>query len=207
MDHRLDSITSRQISRYGTDGTDVIHPVDVVRDFGVCFNTLISGWRYTRFQLPCLASTISVVYDRNNVEREVNARLVSVFVISRLDHCNSVLDHRQRLAIGGTFNSNLGSSCCETMQSRDINHMSTSLAGYPLRSKLIQFRLFRLVHNAFNGRAQYNIWLNITGHLRFPEKLNFRIYEHFCISVQQEVMTWPCPDQGHGHVSDSGLHI
>ena len=77
-----------------TVGTDVIQPVDVVRDLGVYFDShLTMKAHVARVARTCFFHLRRLRSIRRNLGRDVTARLVSALVISRLDYCNSVLTH------------------------------------------------------------------------------------------------------------------
>ena len=77
-----------------TVGTDVIQPVDVVRDLGVYFDShLTMKAHVARVARTCFFYLRRLRSIRRSLGRDVTARLVSALVISRLDYCNSVLTH------------------------------------------------------------------------------------------------------------------
>ena len=77
-----------------TIGSDVIQSVDVVRDLGVYFDAHLSMKTHVaRVARSCFYHLRRLRSIRRNLGRDMTTRLVSAFVISRLDYCNSVLAH------------------------------------------------------------------------------------------------------------------
>ena len=76
-----------------TVGTDVIQPVDVVRDLGVFDSHLTIKAHVARVARTCFFHLRRLRSIRRSLGLDVTSRLVSALEISRLDYCNSVLTH------------------------------------------------------------------------------------------------------------------
>ena len=69
-------------------GTDIITPIDVVRDLGVLLDTELTMRKITSI---CFYNLRRLKQVRRLFGPDITAWLVSAFVLSRLDYCNSVL--------------------------------------------------------------------------------------------------------------------
>ena len=78
-----------------TVGTDVIQPVDVVRDLGVYIDSHFTMIAHdvARVARTCFFHLRRLRSIRHSLGRDGTARLVSALVISRLDYCNCVPTH------------------------------------------------------------------------------------------------------------------
>ena len=75
-----------------SDYTDIITPVDVVRDLGVLFNTKLTMKKHiSKITNVCFYHLRLLNQVRRLLGLDITARLVSAFVLSRLDYCNFVL--------------------------------------------------------------------------------------------------------------------
>jgi hypothetical protein len=73
-------------------GMSSIHPVKVVRNLGVLFDCeLTTKQHVSKVAATCFFQLRRLRQMRRLVGQEVTAQLVSAFVLSRLDFCNSVL--------------------------------------------------------------------------------------------------------------------
>ena len=75
-----------------TIGSDVIEPVEIVRDLGVYFDThLTMKAHIARVSRTCFYHLRHLRSIQGCLAREVTAKLVSAYIISRLDYCNCIL--------------------------------------------------------------------------------------------------------------------
>ena len=73
-------------------GANIITPVDVVRDLGVLFdNKLTMKKHISEIMSVCFYHLRRLKQVRRLLGPDITARLVSAFVLSQLDYCNSVL--------------------------------------------------------------------------------------------------------------------
>jgi len=72
-------------------GVDTIHPATSVRDLGVLLDSELTTSHHVSNVASCFFQLRRLRQDRHILSREVTALLISAFVVSRLDYCNSVL--------------------------------------------------------------------------------------------------------------------
>ena len=86
----LQKLSSRDLSL--SFGTDVIQPVAVVSDLGVYLNSELAMMEHvSRTSRSCFFQLRRLRQIRRSAGEEVTKRLVSAFVLSRLDYCNAAL--------------------------------------------------------------------------------------------------------------------
>jgi len=74
------------------DGSDIILPSPVVRDLGVFFDSELNMKSHiSRIVLTCFYHLRHLRTERCWLGQKITARLVSAFVLSRLDYCNALL--------------------------------------------------------------------------------------------------------------------
>jgi len=115
--------------------SDIFKPVDVVRDLGVLLDTELSLRQHiTRIASNCFYHLRRLQQIRRVVGEDVTSQLISAFVLSRLDYCNSLLAGLPRTSVeplqrvqsaAGRLVLNLGSSW-----SRDTSTEAASYTGY-----------------------------------------------------------------------------
>ena len=112
---------------------------------------------------------------RRNLGRDVTARLVSAFVISRLDYCNSVLAHLPASTLA-PLQRVLNAAARLVMDLKPRDHVSPAL--YELHwlsiSERINFKLCILVHHAINGRAPSYLTELVTSVVDIPGRATLR---------------------------------
>ena len=148
-----------------TVGSHAIQPVEVVRDLGVYFDAHLSMKEHiARVSLTCFCHLRRLRLIRRNLGREVAARLVSAFIISRLDYCNSMLAHLPASTLA-PLQRVLSAAARLVMDLGPRDHVSSALHELhwlPIAER-INFKLCRLVHHAINVRAPS--YLTETGYL------------------------------------------
>jgi len=86
----LDKVSRSDLTLQLDSGT--LNPVEVVRDLGVLLDCELSMKQYiARITSNCFYHLRRLRQIRPVVGKEVTSQLVSVFVLSRLDYCNSLL--------------------------------------------------------------------------------------------------------------------
>ena len=159
-----------------TIGSDVIQPVDVVRDLGVYFDAHLSMKTHVaRVARSCFYHLRRLRSIRRHLGRDVTARLVSAFVISRLDYCNSVLAHLPASTLA-PLQRVLNAAARLVMDLKPRDHVSPAL--YELHwlpiSERINFKLCILVHHAINGRAPSYLTELVTSVVDIPGRATLR---------------------------------
>jgi len=78
----------------------ILQPVDVVRDLGVLLDTELSMKQHiTRIASNCFYHLRRLRQIRRIVGEHVTSHLISAFVLSRLDYCNSLLAGLPRTSV------------------------------------------------------------------------------------------------------------
>ena len=73
-------------------GNNIIKPVDVVRDLGVLLDSKLTMIKHiSKITSVCFYHLRRLKQVRRLLGPDITARLVSAFVLSRLDYCNSIL--------------------------------------------------------------------------------------------------------------------
>ena len=159
-----------------TIGSEVIQPVDVVRDLGVYFDAHLSMKEHVaRVARTCFHHLRRLRSIRSNLGREVTARLVSAFVISRLDYCNSVLAHLPVSTLS-PLQRVLNAAARLVMDLEPRDHVSPALMELhwlPIAQR-INFKLCLLVHHAINGRAPSYLTELVTSVASIPGRAALR---------------------------------
>ena len=138
-----------------TVGTDVIQPVDVIRDLGVYFDShLTMKAHVARAARTCFFHLRRLRSIRCSLGRDVTARLVSALVISRLDYCNSVLTHLPASTLT-PLQRVLNADVRLVHDLGPREHVAAAmyeLHWLPIAER-IKFKLCLLVHHAVNGQT------------------------------------------------------
>jgi len=80
--------------------SSILKPVDVVRDLGVLLDTELSMKQHiTRIASNCFYHLRRLRQIRRIVGKDVTSQLISSFVLSRLDYCNSLLAGLPRTSV------------------------------------------------------------------------------------------------------------
>ena len=148
-----------------TIGTDVIQPVEVVRDLGVYFDShLTMKAHVARVARTCFYHLRRLRSIRCSLGRDVTARLVSALVISLLDYCNSVLAHLPASTLAPLQRViNAAARMVVDLGPRDhVTPALYELHWLPIAER-IKFKLCLLVHHSINGRAPS--YLTEVGHI------------------------------------------
>ena len=159
-----------------TIGTDVIQPVEVVRDLGVYFDShLTMKAHVARVARTCFYHLRRLRSIRRSLGREVTARLVSTLVISRLDCCNSVLAHLPASTLAPLQRViNAAARMVVDLEPRDhVTPALYELHWLPIAER-IKFKLSLLVHHSINGRAPSYLTELVTSVANVPGRASLR---------------------------------
>ena len=159
-----------------TIGTDVIQPVEVVRDLGVYFDShLTMKAHVARVARTCFYHLRRLRSIRRSLGRDVTARLVSALVISRLDYCNSVLAHLPASTLAPLQRViNAAARMVVDLGPRDhVTPALYELHWLPIAER-IKFKLCLLVHHSINGRAPSYLTELVTSVANVPGRASLR---------------------------------
>jgi len=136
-------------------GPDTIEPSSEVRDLGVYFDSELNMKSHIRrVAKVCFYHLRRLRTLRNLLGREATIRLVSAFILSRLDYCNAVLVGlpASTLAPLQRVMHAAARLVCDLKPSDHVNSSLCALHWLPVKQR-IEFKLCLLVHHAVNGRA------------------------------------------------------
>jgi len=136
-------------------GPDSISPSLVVRDLGVFFDSELNMKTHvSRVARACFYHLRRLRSVRRQLGQEITARLVSAFVLSRLDYCNAVLAELPASTLA-PLQRVIHAAARLVFDLRPRDHVTAALKALhwlPIKQR-IQFKLCLLVHLAINGRA------------------------------------------------------
>ena len=136
-------------------GADVIKPVGVVRDLGVFLDAELNMDQHVKTVVrSCFFHLRRLKSVRRILGREVTLGLVSAFVTTRLDYCNSVLAGLPQASIDPLQRvQNAAARLVAGIGTRDhITPVLRSLHWLPIRLR-IQYKLCVLMHQVHIGRS------------------------------------------------------
>jgi len=145
-------------------GPNTILPSAVIRDLGVYFDSKLNIKSHiSRITRVCFYHMRRLRAVRRQLGQEITARLVSAFVLSRLDYCNALLAELTASSLAPLqrmMNATARLVC--DLSSRD--HVTPALQSlhWLLIKQRIQFKLCLLVHLAINGKAPIHLTEIIT---------------------------------------------
>ena len=136
-------------------GDSVVTPVSVVRDLGVLFDAELSMREHvSKTAQTCFYHLRRLRSVRHQLGREVTARLVSAFVLSRLDYCNAVLVGLPATTLA-PLQRVLHAAARLVLELRPRDHVSSALKALhwlPVTQR-IDYKLCMLVHKTSIGHA------------------------------------------------------
>lgn len=136
-------------------GPDSISPSLVVRDLGVFFDSELNMKTHvSRVARACFYHLRRLRSVRRQLGQEITARLVSAFVLSRLDYCNAVLAELPASTLA-PLQRVIHAAARLVFDLKPRDHVTAALKALhwlPIKQR-IQFKLCLLVHLAINGRA------------------------------------------------------
>jgi len=136
-------------------GPDTISPSPVIRDLGIFFDSQLSMKAHiSRVARSCFYQLRRLRPIRRQLGQKIAARLVSAFVLSRLDYCNAVLAElpSSTLAPLQRVLHAAARLVCDLTPRDHVTSAIKALHWLPIKQR-IQFKLCLLVHLAINGRA------------------------------------------------------
>jgi len=148
----------RKISSVDKDilvGSSIMSPSSVVRDLEVFFDSELNMMSHiNRIVRTCFYHLRHLRAVRRRLVQEITARLVSVFVLSRLDYCNAFLAKlpASTLAPLQRVMHAAARLVCGLSPRDHLASPLRSLHWLPVKQR-IEFKLCLLVHQTINGRA------------------------------------------------------
>ena len=136
------------------EGT-IIHPVETVRDLGAYFDSeMTMRTHVSKLTRSCFYHLRRLRSIRRNLDRGVTQRLVSAFVLSRLDYCNVLLADLPAATIAPLQRvQNAAARLVLDLKPYDhITHALLTLHWLPIKFRII-YKLCLLVHKSLNNRS------------------------------------------------------
>jgi hypothetical protein len=136
-------------------GADVIKPVDVVRDLGVLLDSELSMKQHVaKITIMCFFHLRRLRQVRRSLGPDVTQRLVSAFVLSRLDYCNAVLAGLPASTISPLQRvQNAAARLVFNLKPRDsVTGAMKHMHWLPIRYR-IKYKLCLLMHAVVNHRC------------------------------------------------------
>ena len=136
-------------------GQTVVNPASVVRNLGVLLDAELSMRKHvSKTAQTCFFHLRKLRAIRHQLGREVTARLVSAFVLSRLNYCNAVLAGLPATTLA-PIHRVLHAAARLVLELRPRDHVTTALKALhwlPVRQR-IDYKLCMLVHKSSIGHA------------------------------------------------------
>jgi hypothetical protein len=136
-------------------GGVTIQPSNIVRDLGVYFDSTLSMRNHvSRLTRTCFYQLRRLRSIRRQLGREVTQRLVSAFVLSRIDYCNALLAELPATTLAPLQRvQNVAARLVLNLKPYDhITSAFVELHWLPVRQR-IAYKLCLLVHKALTGQA------------------------------------------------------
>jgi hypothetical protein len=185
-------------------GPDSISPSAVVRDLGVFFDSELNMKSHiSRITRVCFYHLRRLRAVRRQLGREVTARLVSAFILSRLDYCNALLAELPVSTLAPLQRvMNAAARLVCDLSSRDhVTPALQSLHWLPIKQR-IEFKLCLLIHLAVNGKAPTYLKDIITTTASIPGRAANRSADNNDLVIQRTKLKF-----GQRAFSVAGPHI
>jgi len=136
-------------------GTETIRPSDIVRDLGVYFDSRLTMHDHvSRLTRTCFYHLRRIRCIRRQLSRDVTQRLVSAFVLSRLDYCNALLAELPASTLA-PLQRVQNAAARLVLNLKPYDHITPALVELhwlPIKQR-IAYKLCLLVHKSVTGQA------------------------------------------------------
>ena len=167
-------------------GSDTIEPTTEVRDLGVYFDSELNMRSHVRrIASACYYHLRRLRALRSLLGQEATARLVSAFILSRLDYCNAILIGLPASTLA-PLQRVMHAAARLVCDLKPRDHVTSSLRALhwlPVKQR-IEFKLCLLVHLAVNGRAPSYLQDLITPSASVPGRASLRSASNHDLVVQ-----------------------
>jgi hypothetical protein len=167
-------------------GPDTLQPTNQVRDFGVYFDSELNMKAHIRrITGACYYHLRRLRALRGLLGQEVTARLVSAFVLSRLDYCNAILIGLPASTLA-PLQRVMHAAVRLVCDLKPFDHISESirtLHWLPIKQR-IDFKVCLLVHQTINGRAPPYLQDLITPSVSVLRRSTLRSASHHDLVLQ-----------------------
>jgi hypothetical protein len=167
-------------------GPDTLQPTNQVRDLGVYFDSELNMKAHIRrIAGACYYHLRRLRALRGLLGQEVTARLVSAFVLSRLDYCNAILIGLPASTLA-PLQRVMHAAVRLVCDLKPFDHISESirtLHWLPIKQR-IDFKVCLLVHQTINGRAPPYLQDLITPSVSVLRRSTLRSASHHDLVLQ-----------------------
>jgi hypothetical protein len=167
-------------------GSETLQPTHLVRDLGVYFDSELSMKAHIqKVASACYYHLRRLRALRGLLGQAVTARLVTAFILSRLDYCNAVLTGLPASTLA-PLQRVLHAAARVVCDLKPRDHISESIRALhwlPIKQR-IEFKLCLLVHHTVNGRAPSYLRDLITPSVSVPRRSTLRSASHHNLLLQ-----------------------
>jgi hypothetical protein len=166
-------------------GSDNMSSVNVISDLGFYFDSELNMKAHiSRTSRACFFHLRRLRAIRNRLGQEVTARLVSAFVLSRLDYCNALLAGLPMSTLA-PLQKVLNAAAQLVMNLKPRDHVTSALRllhWLPIQQR-IEYKLCLLGHNALNGCAPGYFTELLTAVADIPSRASLRNASKHCLDA------------------------